>query len=86
MMLRRTLGWLGLVAALHLGPLPNLAGAIALCPPSALQEVWSRRFADPADAQAKINDEFLRRFTGELSVLREADKKTIVFRVNPFWS
>ncbi len=38
-------------------------------------------FADPADAQAKINDEFLRRFTGELSVLREADKKTIVFRV-----
>ena len=25
----------------------ELAGAIALCPPSALQEVWSRRFPDP---------------------------------------
>ena len=25
----------------------ELAGAIAICPPSALQEVWSRRFPDP---------------------------------------
>ena len=25
----------------------ELAGAIALCPPSALQDVWTRRFPDP---------------------------------------
>ncbi len=30
----------------------ELAGAIALCPPSALQEVWSRRFPDPVSAFA----------------------------------
>ena len=30
----------------------ELAGAIALCPPSALQEVWSRRFPDPVTAFA----------------------------------
>jgi putative mRNA 3-end processing factor len=29
-----------------------LAGTIALCPPSALQEVWSRRFPDPVSAFA----------------------------------
>jgi putative mRNA 3-end processing factor len=30
----------------------ELAGAIALCPPSALQEIWSRRFPDPVSAFA----------------------------------
>jgi putative mRNA 3-end processing factor len=30
----------------------ELAGAIALCPPSAVQEVWSRRFPDPVTAFA----------------------------------
>lgn len=30
----------------------ELAGAIALCPPSALKEVWSRRFPDPVTAYA----------------------------------
>jgi putative mRNA 3-end processing factor len=30
----------------------ELAGTIALCPPSALQEVWSRRFPDPVSAFA----------------------------------
>jgi putative mRNA 3-end processing factor len=30
----------------------ELAGAIALCPPSALQEVWSRRFPDPVSSFA----------------------------------
>jgi putative mRNA 3-end processing factor len=30
----------------------ELAGAIALCPPSALKEVWSRRFPDPVTAFA----------------------------------
>src|SRR3954449_11340292 len=30
----------------------ELAGAIALCPPSALQELWSRRFPDPVSAFA----------------------------------
>jgi len=30
----------------------ELAGAIALCPPSALREVWSRRFPDPVTAFA----------------------------------
>src|SRR5262249_54718064 len=29
-----------------------LAGAIALCPPSALKEIWSRRFPDPVKAFA----------------------------------
>jgi putative mRNA 3-end processing factor len=31
---------------------PELAGAIALCPPSALKELWSRRFPDPVTAFA----------------------------------
>jgi putative mRNA 3-end processing factor len=31
---------------------PELAGAIALCPPSALKELWSRRFPDPVNAFA----------------------------------
>ena len=30
----------------------ELAGTIALCPPSALQEIWSRRFPDPVSAFA----------------------------------
>jgi len=30
----------------------ELAGTIALCPPSALQELWSRRFPDPVSAFA----------------------------------
>src|SRR5262249_184359 len=30
----------------------DLIGAIALCPPSALKEVWSRRFPDPVTAFA----------------------------------
>jgi putative mRNA 3-end processing factor len=30
----------------------DLAGAIALCPPSALQDLWSRRFPDPVAAFA----------------------------------
>ena len=33
-------------------PKASLAGAIALCPPSALKEVWSRRFPDPVTAYA----------------------------------
>lgn len=31
---------------------PDLRGAIILCPPSALQDVWSRRFDDPVTAFA----------------------------------
>jgi putative mRNA 3-end processing factor len=31
---------------------PELAGAIALCPPSAVKELWSRRFPDPVTAFA----------------------------------
>ena len=31
---------------------PELAGAIVLCPPSALNELWSRRFPDPVTAFA----------------------------------
>ena len=30
----------------------ELAGTIALCPPSALKEVWSRRFPDPVACYA----------------------------------
>ena len=30
----------------------DLAGAIAICPPSALQELWSRRFPDPVSSFA----------------------------------
>ncbi|MFN3687400.1 ligase-associated DNA damage response exonuclease [Salinarimonas sp.] len=31
---------------------PGLAGAIVLCPPSAIQEVWARKFPDPVAAFA----------------------------------
>ena len=30
----------------------ELAGAIVICPPSALQELWSRRFPDPVSSFA----------------------------------
>jgi putative mRNA 3-end processing factor len=30
----------------------NLAGTVTLCPPSALKEVWSRRFPDPVSSFA----------------------------------
>jgi putative mRNA 3-end processing factor len=33
-------------------PKAELAGAIAICPPSALKELWSRRFPDPVTALA----------------------------------
>ena len=33
-------------------PKPDLAGAIALCPPSALKDLWTRRFPDPLTAFA----------------------------------
>jgi putative mRNA 3-end processing factor len=33
-------------------PKAELAGAVALCPPSALKELWSRRFPDPVAAFA----------------------------------
>ncbi len=33
-------------------PKPELAGAIALCPPSALKDLWTRRFPDPLTAFA----------------------------------
>jgi putative mRNA 3-end processing factor len=31
---------------------PDLAGAIALCPPSSLKDIWARRFPDPVTAFA----------------------------------
>jgi preprotein translocase subunit SecD len=37
-------------------------------------------FENPADA-SKINDEFLKRFIGEMTVLRSADKKSATFRI-----
>jgi len=46
---RMDLGELRLVSAAKKA---ELAGAIALCPPSALQEVWSRRFPDPVTSFA----------------------------------
>jgi putative mRNA 3-end processing factor len=43
---------LGELCAVRDAKKAELAGAIALCPPSALQEVWSRRFPDPVSAFA----------------------------------
>ena len=43
---------LGEVLLAHDADKAKLAGAIVLCPPSALQEVWSRRFPDPVSAFA----------------------------------
>jgi preprotein translocase subunit SecD len=37
-------------------------------------------FNDPAD-EAKINDEFLKRFLGELQLQRSSDRKTVTFRL-----
>jgi preprotein translocase subunit SecD len=37
-------------------------------------------FTDPAD-EAKINEEFLKKFTGELQVQRSPDRKKITFRI-----
>ncbi len=43
---------LGDVRAVAEGPRRSLAGALVLCPPSALADRWSRRFADPVTAFA----------------------------------
>ena len=43
---------LGEVRAVRDASKTELAGAIALCPPSALREIWSRRFPDPVRAFA----------------------------------
>jgi putative mRNA 3-end processing factor len=43
---------LGELCAVRDAKKADLAGAIALCPPSALQELWSRRFPDPVSAFA----------------------------------
>jgi putative mRNA 3-end processing factor len=43
---------LGKLRAVRDAKKAELAGAIALCPPSALQEVWSRRFPDPVSSFA----------------------------------
>jgi len=48
---RRGIG-LGELRAVRDAKKAELAGAIALCPPSALQEVWSRRFPDPVSSFA----------------------------------
>ena len=43
---------LGALRAVRDATRADLAGAIALCPPSALQDLWSRRFPDPVTAFA----------------------------------
>jgi putative mRNA 3-end processing factor len=43
---------LGDIRKVPLGKRETLPGSIVLCPPSAMQEVWSRRFADPVTAFA----------------------------------
>ena len=43
---------LGALRAVRDATRADLAGAIALCPPSALQDLWSRRFPDPLTAFA----------------------------------
>jgi putative mRNA 3-end processing factor len=43
---------LGDVRLVRAAPKGDLIGAIALCPPSALKEVWTRRFPDPVAAFA----------------------------------
>jgi putative mRNA 3-end processing factor len=43
---------LGALRAVREAKKAELAGAIALCPPSALNEVWSRRFPDPVTSFA----------------------------------
>jgi putative mRNA 3-end processing factor len=43
---------LGELRAVRTATKPELAGAVALCPPSALKDVWTRRFPDPVTAFA----------------------------------
>lgn len=43
---------LGDVRPVHLDDRKSLGGAIVICPPSALQDVWSRKFPDPVAAFA----------------------------------
>jgi putative mRNA 3-end processing factor len=43
---------LGEIRKVPLAKRETLAGSIVLCPPSAMQEIWSRRFADPVTAFA----------------------------------
>jgi putative mRNA 3-end processing factor len=43
---------LGELRAVRDAKKPELAGAIAICPPSALQDRWTRRFPDPVSAFA----------------------------------
>ena len=43
---------LGDIRKVPVGKRETLPGSIVLCPPSAMQEVWSRRFADPVTAFA----------------------------------
>jgi putative mRNA 3-end processing factor len=43
---------LGEIRKVPLGKRETLPGSIVLCPPSAIQEIWSRRFADPVTAFA----------------------------------
>src|SRR5215207_3221709 len=43
---------LGEIRRVAAGERGKLGGAIVLCPPSAIQEVWSRRFPDPVTALA----------------------------------
>ncbi len=43
---------LGEIRRVAAGERSKLGGAIVLCPPSAIQEVWSRRFPDPVTALA----------------------------------
>jgi putative mRNA 3-end processing factor len=43
---------LGDIRRVPLSSRGSLAGALVICPPSAIQEVWSRRFPDPVNALA----------------------------------
>lgn len=43
---------LGDIRPVQLGDRKNLGGAIVICPPSAIQEAWSRKFPDPVTAFA----------------------------------
>ena len=44
--------FLGELRAVRSASRSELAGAVALCPPSALRELWARRFPDPVTALA----------------------------------
>jgi putative mRNA 3-end processing factor len=43
---------LGVIKPVRGASKPELAGAIALCPPSSLQDLWTRRFPDPVSCFA----------------------------------